>query len=181
MRACLIRRFASQANPLAAVKDRGLLKTGSYINGKWCDLCLFSLFPILIFFSILLFRIDSSKTFAVTDPATGAELSQVALLGQAEAKEAVESAERSFLSWKAKSGRERGALLMEWYRQLTTHTEDLARIMTAEQVREKSKDFILFRFWLIFFLKRANRWRRREEKWPMRHRFWSGLQRRENG
>jgi len=101
-----------KTSPLATLKDSGLLKTAGLIDGVW---------------------IEGTSRFAVTDPATGLELAQVANLGAAEAEAAVTAAARAWPAWRGKTAKERGAILMKWFHLLHQHADDLARIMTAEQ------------------------------------------------
>ncbi|MGH8760924.1 MAG: NAD-dependent succinate-semialdehyde dehydrogenase, partial [Burkholderiales bacterium] len=42
-------------------------------------------------------------------------------------------ANQAFAAWRAKTAKERGAVLMKWFALLHQHADDLARIMTAEQ------------------------------------------------
>jgi succinate-semialdehyde dehydrogenase/glutarate-semialdehyde dehydrogenase len=100
-------------SPLAQLKDAGLLKTASYINGAWVD--------------------SDNERFAITDPATGLELVQVARHGAAQAESAIAAANAALPAWRARPAKERSALLMKWFQLLVAHADDLARIMTAEQ------------------------------------------------
>jgi succinate-semialdehyde dehydrogenase / glutarate-semialdehyde dehydrogenase len=99
-------------SPLAALKDPGLFKTDGLINGEWAA---------------------GASRFAVTDPATGLELAQVANLGPVDAAAAISAAEKAWPAWRAKTAKERAAVLMKWFALLHQHADDLARIMTAEQ------------------------------------------------
>ena len=101
-----------KTSPLATLKDPGLLKTASLINGEW---------------------VQGKGTFAVTDPATGAKLVDVADLGVAETQQAIDAAAKAFVSWRAKPAKERAAVMMKWFQLMHQHADDLARIMTAEQ------------------------------------------------
>ncbi|MBU6437965.1 MAG: NAD-dependent succinate-semialdehyde dehydrogenase, partial [Betaproteobacteria bacterium] len=71
--------------------------------------------------------------FDVTDPATGLYLASVANLGPAHAQQAIDAAHAALPGWRSKTAKERHALLMKWFTLLVAHTDDLARIMTAEQ------------------------------------------------
>jgi succinate-semialdehyde dehydrogenase/glutarate-semialdehyde dehydrogenase len=102
----------TKTSPLAALADASLLKGDALIDGQW---------------------VGSSRRFAVTDPATGATLVEVANLGAAEAEAAIQAANRAWPAWRSKSAKERGAILMKWFQLLQQHADDLARIMTAEQ------------------------------------------------
>ncbi len=102
-------------SPLAALKDPSLLKTEALIGGAWVT------------------GQNTQARFAVTDPATGAELAQVANLGPVDCAAAISAAEKAAPLWRAKTAKERGAVLMKWFALLNQHADDLARIMTAEQ------------------------------------------------
>jgi succinate-semialdehyde dehydrogenase / glutarate-semialdehyde dehydrogenase len=69
----------------------------------------------------------------VTDPATGAELAQVANLAAIHTAAALSAAEKAWPLWRTKTAKERGAVLMKWFVLIQQHADDLARIMTAEQ------------------------------------------------
>ena len=99
-------------SPLATLADPTLLKTAALIDGQW---------------------VDGSARFAVVDPATGRQLAEVARLGAVEAESAVAAADRAWPAWRAKTAKERAAILMKWFALLHQHADDLARIMTAEQ------------------------------------------------
>ena len=101
-----------KTSPLATLADATLLKTDALIDGVW---------------------VGTARRFAVTDPATGLALRQVANLGAAEAEAAIAAADRAWPAWRAKTAKERGQVLMAWFRLMQQHADDLARIMTAEQ------------------------------------------------
>src|SRR5438093_1848081 len=97
-----------------SLKDRKLLREQCYIDGKWLDA-------------------DSRNTIAVHNPATGDELGTVPRMGAAEAKRAIEAAERAWPAWRAKTAKERATVLRTWYDLMIAHRDDLARLMTIEQ------------------------------------------------
>jgi succinate-semialdehyde dehydrogenase / glutarate-semialdehyde dehydrogenase len=101
-----------KTSPLATLNDAGLLKTDALIDGEW---------------------VGSSSRFAVNDPATGLELAQVANHGAKAAEQAIAAADKAWPAWRAKTAKERGAILMAWFKLMHQHADDLARIMTAEQ------------------------------------------------
>jgi succinate-semialdehyde dehydrogenase/glutarate-semialdehyde dehydrogenase len=105
-----------QDTPLATLADPGLLKTEGLINGAWVGALS-----------------GAHSRFAVMDPATGAELAQVANLGPVDAAAAISAAEKAWPAWRARTAKERGAVMMKWFALLHQHADDLARIMTAEQ------------------------------------------------
>jgi succinate-semialdehyde dehydrogenase / glutarate-semialdehyde dehydrogenase len=99
-------------SPLSTLNDSSLLKTDALIGGEW---------------------IKGSTRFEVFDPATGQRLVDVANLGAAEAETAIAAANKAWPAWRAKTAKERAAVLMKWFALLHQHADDLARIMTAEQ------------------------------------------------
>jgi succinate-semialdehyde dehydrogenase / glutarate-semialdehyde dehydrogenase len=101
-----------KTSPLATLNDPTLLKTDALVNGEW---------------------LRGASRFDVVDPATGAKLVDVANLGPAETEAALRAAEAAWPAWRAKTAKERGAIMMKWHALLHQHADDLARIMTAEQ------------------------------------------------
>jgi succinate-semialdehyde dehydrogenase/glutarate-semialdehyde dehydrogenase len=102
----------SHASPLSLLKDPSLLKTDALINGQW---------------------VAGTSRFDVLDPATGHKLADVANLGPAETEAAIAAANAAWPAWKAKTAKERSAILRKWFDLLMANQDDLARIMTAEQ------------------------------------------------
>ena len=97
-----------------SLKDPKLFREQCYIDGTWGDA-------------------DARKTIAVHNPATGAVLGSVPRMGGAEAKRAIEAAERAWPAWRAKTAKERAVILRKWFDLMMANQEDLAQIMTAEQ------------------------------------------------
>ena len=102
----------SNASPLSLLKDPSLLKTDALINGQW---------------------VAGTSRFDVLDPATGHKLADVANLGPAETEAAIAAANAAWPAWKAKTAKERSAIMRKWFDLLMANQDDLARIMTAEQ------------------------------------------------
>jgi len=96
------------------LKDPGLLKTKAYINGEWVDA-------------------DDGATFSVTNPANQEVIAEVASVGGAETRRAIEAAELAQKDWAAKSAMDRSAVLSRWNDLILENLEDLAIIMTLEQ------------------------------------------------
>ncbi|CAA6605282.1 succinate-semialdehyde dehydrogenase I, NADP-dependent [Rhodospirillaceae bacterium LM-1] len=96
------------------LQDKSLFRTQAYVGGEWI-------------------AADSKATFAVTDPATGAVLAQVAELGKAEALRAVGAAEAAFPAWRALTAKQRAQILRKWFDLILANQEDLAQLLTAEQ------------------------------------------------
>jgi succinate-semialdehyde dehydrogenase/glutarate-semialdehyde dehydrogenase len=102
----------TKTSPLATLNDPGLLKTDALIGGAW---------------------VAGNSRFEVADPATGLRLAEVANVGPLECHDALVAADKAWGPWRAKTAKERAAVLMKWYALLHQHADDLARIMTAEQ------------------------------------------------
>lgn len=77
--------------------------------------------------------ITSSRSFAVINPATGAEIAQVPNLGAKETLAAIDAASRALPAWSAKTAKDRAIILKRWFDLVTGDTEHLAQLMTAEQ------------------------------------------------
>jgi len=101
--------------PLSTLAEPGLLKTEGLINGEWVT------------------ANDVQARFVVTDPATGGELARVANLGPVEAAAAIAAAQKAWPAWRARTAKERAAVMQKWFALIVQHADDLARIMTAEQ------------------------------------------------
>ncbi|WP_374593741.1 NAD-dependent succinate-semialdehyde dehydrogenase [Sphingosinicella sp.] len=91
-----------------------LLREACYIDGEWV-------------------KADSGETIKVTNPATGEVLGTVPNCGAAEAKHAVEAANRAWPVWRAKTAKERASILRRWYEIIMANQEELARLLTLEQ------------------------------------------------
>lgn len=91
-----------------------LLRTQSYIDGKWVDA-------------------PDGAEFAVDNPATGSNIAHVSNLGTKQAEQAIAAASRAFPAWRARTAKERSNILRKWFDLIIANTDDLARIMTLEQ------------------------------------------------
>jgi aspartate-semialdehyde dehydrogenase len=105
---------------LSGLADRALLRTFSYIGGRWT-------------------AAGDGATIPVTDPANGDHVGHVASLSAAESAGAVDAAEGAFPAWATALPQARGALLRRWGELMLAHREDLARIMTFEQGKPLSE------------------------------------------
>jgi succinate-semialdehyde dehydrogenase / glutarate-semialdehyde dehydrogenase len=99
---------------MVKLKDPQLLRGQAYVDGAWIDA-------------------DAGGRFAVTNPATGETLAQVADCGAAETRRAIEAANAAWPAWRAKSAKERAGVLREWFRLIVENADDLALLMTSEQ------------------------------------------------
>src|SRR5262245_37324519 len=104
--------LAQAGLPALSLKDPKLFRTQCYIDGEW---------------------LGGRKTFPIVNPATGATLAAVPDLGADETRRAIEAAERAWPSWRAKTAKERAAILRKWFDLMMASQEDLAQILTAEQ------------------------------------------------
>ncbi|WP_322056760.1 NAD-dependent succinate-semialdehyde dehydrogenase [Paraburkholderia sp. J63] len=102
----------SASERLTQLKDPALFKTRAWIDGEWSG---------------------GAATFAVLDPADNTEIARVPDFGAAEAHRAIAAAHAALPGWRAKTGKERAAVLRRWYDLVIEHADDLAAIMTAEQ------------------------------------------------
>ncbi len=102
----------TKTSPLAGLNDPSLLKTDALVNGEW---------------------VAGNGRFDVIDPATGEKLADVANLGAEHTHHAIVAANKAWPAWRAKTAKERAAILMRWFHLLHANADDLARIMTAEQ------------------------------------------------
>ena len=100
--------------PPISLKDPQLFRTQAYVDGAWADA-------------------KGGKTFAVTNPATGEALAAVPDMGATETRRAIEAADRAWPAWRAKTAKERHAILLKWFNLMMQNQEDLAQILTAEQ------------------------------------------------
>jgi len=94
------------------LQDPSLLRQQCYVDGRW---------------------IDGERRIDVTNPATGERLAQVPQFGAEETRQAIEAANRALPAWRARTAKERSALLRKWFELIMANQDDLARIMTAEQ------------------------------------------------
>lgn len=97
----------------ALLKDPTLLETRAFVAGEWI-------------------HADDGKTFAVTNPARGDVIAEVADLSRAEVARAIDAAQTAMTEWKARTGKERAAVLRRWYDLMVANADDLATILTAE-------------------------------------------------
>jgi succinate-semialdehyde dehydrogenase/glutarate-semialdehyde dehydrogenase len=96
------------------LSDEALLRTQAYIDGQWIDA-------------------DNGETLAVTNPATGATIAEIAKCGTAETQRAIAAASNALVTWRQKTAKERAAVLRKWFDLVIEHQDDLAQIMAAEQ------------------------------------------------
>lgn len=76
---------------------------------------------------------QSGATLPVRNPATGDLISTVPDCGAPEAKAALDAAAAAFPEWRARTAKERSAVLKKWHALIIENQEDLARIISLEQ------------------------------------------------
>jgi succinate-semialdehyde dehydrogenase/glutarate-semialdehyde dehydrogenase len=96
------------------LNNPALFREQSYVNGEWISAV-------------------NGATFAVTNPADGSLLAEVAELDVAGARTAIEAADAAWPAWRSKTAKERSAILRRWFDLMLENKDDLAILMTAEQ------------------------------------------------
>jgi succinate-semialdehyde dehydrogenase / glutarate-semialdehyde dehydrogenase len=91
-----------------------LIRTDNFIDGKWVPAA-------------------SGNRFAVTDPATGNVIAQVADGSGADARAATDAAARAFPAWRDSLPKERAAVLHRWHALILEHADPLGRLISLEQ------------------------------------------------
>ena len=108
----------SQTSSTAAVgvelRDANLFRQAAYIDGAWV-------------------QSPAGATIEVDNPATGEIVGTVPKLDAADTRRAIDAAARALGAWRARTAKERAAVLRRWLDLMMTHQEDLARLMTTEQ------------------------------------------------
>ena len=103
-----------KVKPPFQLKDEKLFRQQCYIDGQWVDA-------------------DDKATLAVHNPADGQQIGTVPKMGAAETRRAIEAANAALPAWRAKTAKERSAILRKWFELIMAAQEDLAVIMTVEQ------------------------------------------------
>ena len=96
------------------LKDPTLLQTRAYIAGEWQ-------------------RADNGATFEVRNPATGETIAAVPLMGTAETRRAIDTANAAWPAWRATTAKQRASILRKWHDLMLENADDLALILTTEQ------------------------------------------------
>ena len=90
-----------------------LLRSANFIAGQWTP--------------------GPGALLAVTDPATGATITQVPDSGAAEALAALNAAHAAFPAWKKLPARQRAQTIKRWNDLVLAHQDDLGRLISREQ------------------------------------------------
>lgn len=102
------------------LKDPVLFRQQCFLDGAWADA-------------------DGKGTIPVVNPATGGMLGTIPKMGSAETKRAIAAASAALPGWRAKTAKERAAILRKWFELMMANQDDLAVIMTAEQGKPLSE------------------------------------------
>jgi len=89
-----------------------LLRTKSYINGKW---------------------VRGKSTFTVTNPYDQSLIAEVEDMSATQCQKAIKAAHDAFKVWKNYAAAERATILRKWYELQMEHAEELAQLLTLEQ------------------------------------------------
>lgn len=95
--------------------DFKLLRNKAYVNGKWISA-------------------ENGETFQVANPATGEVLGSVPDMNRSDTESAIKTAYVAFQSWKERTAKERSDIIIQWTNLCNVHKEDLARLITMENV-----------------------------------------------
>jgi succinate-semialdehyde dehydrogenase / glutarate-semialdehyde dehydrogenase len=95
-------------------KNPALFRQACFIDGEWVGE-------------------GTGRQIKVDDPATGQVIGTVPAFGAGETRKAIEAANRAFPAWRARTAKERAAILRRWFELMMANQDDLARLMTTEQ------------------------------------------------
>jgi succinate-semialdehyde dehydrogenase/glutarate-semialdehyde dehydrogenase len=93
--------------------NSSFIKNSSYINGQWHS--------------------SNGETFDVTNPANGKVICQLNSADKNDALMAVDAAVAAMPAWRAKTAKQRSAILRRWFELIMQNQDDLAAILTEEQ------------------------------------------------
>nr|WP_309723205.1 NADP-dependent succinate-semialdehyde dehydrogenase [Halomonas qiaohouensis] len=96
------------------LQEPTLFRQHAYVDGQWI-------------------AAGDDAVIEVVNPTNASRLGSVPRLPQSQVKEAIAAADRALPAWRAKTAKERAAILRRWYDLCMDHQEDLALILTLEQ------------------------------------------------
>lgn len=132
----------STTNTILPLTDPTLLKTNqAYIAGQW-------------------HQSDNESTLEVKNPATGEVIGKVPRMGATETRRAIEAANHAWPAWRAKTARQRAAILRAWHDLMLENADDLALILTTEQgkpLAEAKGEILYAASFLEWFAEEAKR------------------------
>ena len=96
------------------LKDKRLFRQQCYIDGAWADAA-------------------SGETIEVNNPSDDTIVGTMPKMSREETAGAIEAANAAYPGWRAKTAKERAAILRKWHDLMLENADDLAAIMTTEQ------------------------------------------------
>lgn len=90
-----------------------LIRSANFIAGAWTS--------------------TPAARLAVTDPATGAAITDVPDSGAAEARAALDAAHAAFPAWRKVPAKQRAAIIKLWHDLVMAHQDDLGKLISREQ------------------------------------------------
>ncbi|HEX2390500.1 MAG TPA: aldehyde dehydrogenase family protein, partial [Casimicrobiaceae bacterium] len=102
-----------ERSPLA-LKDPSLLRQRCYVDGQWLDA-------------------DDRGSIPVIDPALNLPIGTAPVFHANETRRAIDAANRALPGWRARTAKERSAILRAWHDLMLANVDDLALILTTEQ------------------------------------------------
>jgi succinate-semialdehyde dehydrogenase/glutarate-semialdehyde dehydrogenase len=123
------------------LKDPSLLRQQCYVDGRWVDA-------------------EGKGTFEVKNPANGELVGTMPKLSRAEVAKTIDAANAAFPAWRAKTAKERAALLRKWFELIVANADDLALIMTMEQgkpLAESKGEIVYSASFIEWFAEEAKR------------------------
>lgn len=121
------------------LRDPSLLRQDNFINGRWQS---------------------AASRFAVTNPANGETIAEVAVADDAAIETAIAGAEEAFGALRKSTAEQRSGWLWAFEAEMARHEEDLAQILTAEQgkpLAEARGELRYARSFLRWFAEEARR------------------------
>lgn len=100
--------------------DTRLIRSQAYIDGQWLDA-------------------DSGKTIAVTNPATGEQITTVPKMGADETRRAIAAADKAMKGWSARTAADRARILRRWFNLMMENQDALGELLTREQGKSLSE------------------------------------------
>ena len=123
------------------IKDQRLFRQQCYVDGAWIDA-------------------DSKETVKVNNPADDSILGTIPKFGRNETRRAIEAANAAYPEWRAKTAKERSAILRKFYDLMIANIDDLATILTLEQGKpfaEAKTEILYGASYLEWFAEEAKR------------------------
>jgi succinate-semialdehyde dehydrogenase / glutarate-semialdehyde dehydrogenase len=99
---------------MLSLNKPNLLRQQAYLNGRWVEG-------------------TSGVVTEVHNPATGELLGTIPQIGVEETRQAIDDAAAAMTGWRRLTAKERSVYLRRWFDLIIENTEDLAKILTAEQ------------------------------------------------